>query len=77
MSVDRYTKVVLTVIAACLVWISLGGPSTLPSVQAQTAWEGQRVVITGWIDDQGTPRRFPSGVPQAGSLSSGLPMTPR
>jgi hypothetical protein len=35
MSVDRYTKVVLTVIAVCLVWLSLGGPSLTIPVQAQ------------------------------------------
>ena len=35
MFVDRYTKVVLTVIALCLVWLSVGGPPVTPSVQAQ------------------------------------------
>ena len=35
MFVDRYTKVVLTVIALCLVWLSVGGPSVAPPVQAQ------------------------------------------
>ena len=29
MVVDRYTKAVLSVIAACLVWLSVGGPSLL------------------------------------------------
>ena len=36
MRIDRYTKVVLTIIAACLIWISLGGTRLLPSVHAQT-----------------------------------------
>ena len=35
MSADRYVKVVLTVIAMCLVWLSIGGPSVTPPVQAQ------------------------------------------
>ena len=35
MYVDRYTKLVLTVIAVCLVWISLGGPSLITSASAQ------------------------------------------
>lgn len=35
MTVDRYTKTVLTIIAVCLVWLSLGGSSLLPRVEAQ------------------------------------------
>jgi hypothetical protein len=35
MRIDRYTKAVLTVIAACLVWIPLGGPNLLPVAHAQ------------------------------------------
>ena len=35
MRVEVYTRVVLTVIAVCLVWLSLGGPS-LTLVGAQT-----------------------------------------
>ncbi len=35
MSVDRYVKLVLTVIAVCLVWLSIGGGSVTPPVQAQ------------------------------------------
>ena len=35
MKIDRYTKVVLTIIAACLVWLSIGGPQLLPSARAQ------------------------------------------
>jgi hypothetical protein len=46
MRVDFYTRAVLTVIAACLVWIAIGGPSLLPSVQAQAAVQNVRVV--GW-----------------------------
>src|SRR5687767_13588908 len=35
MTIDRYTKTVLTVIAACLVWIAVGGPSLMTAVSAQ------------------------------------------
>jgi hypothetical protein len=35
MTIDRYTKMVLTVIAACLVWLSVGGPSLMTAVNAQ------------------------------------------
>ena len=51
MSVDRYAKLVLTVIAACLLWISAGGPSVLTPVSAQD--QPQRVVMAGWDDANG------------------------
>jgi hypothetical protein len=35
MTIDRYTKTVLTVIAACLVWLSIGGPSLVTPVSAE------------------------------------------
>jgi hypothetical protein len=35
MRIDRYTKVILTIIAACLVWLSVGGTRLFPSVKAQ------------------------------------------
>jgi hypothetical protein len=54
---DLYTKAVLTVIAACLVWLCLGGPSILPGVRAQT--EYQRVVIIGWQEGNGRSVSFP------------------
>ena len=60
MSVDRYTKAVLTVIAACLVWLSVGGPSLLTSVSAQA--NDQRVVISGWVDGDGRFRPLYPGV---------------
>jgi hypothetical protein len=73
MSVDRYTKVMLTIIAACLVWISIGGPSLIAPVEAQT---GDRVFIAGWIDSNdnawklppavGYPRTNPSPIPTSG-----------
>ena len=49
MRIDRYTKFVLTIIAACLVWLSLGGPVVLPTAQAQS----NQVVIAGWISNDG------------------------
>lgn len=58
MSVDRYTKAVLTVIAACLVWLSLGGPSLITSVSAQGDTTEQ-VLLRGWVDENGAVVRFP------------------
>jgi hypothetical protein len=37
MQTDRYTKAVLTIIAVCLMWLSIGGTQLLPSVRAQAA----------------------------------------
>jgi hypothetical protein len=37
MRFDRYSKTMLTIIAACLVWIALGGRSLWPAVHAQAA----------------------------------------
>jgi hypothetical protein len=61
MTIDRYTKAVLTVIAGCLLWMCVMGSGR--SVQAQVsaldaaAFAGriQPVVIvgTGWMDAQG------------------------
>lgn len=57
MAVDRYTKAVLTVIAVCLVWLSLGGPALLTPLQAQ---DGGRVVLSGWVDEDGRVRMLPT-----------------
>ena len=35
MRIDRYSKAMLTIIAACLVWIALGGRGVVPVAQAQ------------------------------------------
>ena len=67
MSVDRYTKAVLTVIAACLVWLSVGGPSLLTPVSAQSE---QRVLIAGWVDGDGRYRPLYPSV----SKGYGLPV---
>ena len=59
MAVDRYTKLVLTVIAVCLVWLSLGGPSLITPVSAQA---GDRVILAGWLDANGNVRVFPNPI---------------
>lgn len=46
MRIDLYTKSVLTVIAACLVYLCLGKPSVLTTAQAQA--QPSRVIIAGW-----------------------------
>lgn len=64
MRTDTYTRIVLTVIAICLIWLSLGGPSLVPGVQAQSkhaADSADRMVIAGWIDGSGRVVRFPDG----------------
>lgn len=80
MRIDFYTRVVLTVIAACLVWLSFGGPALLPIAHAQSTGTNQ-IVIAGWTDSDGIVHRLgdPStanvrGLPVAvvsGPLSSG------
>ena len=52
MRIDGYTKVVLTIIAACLVWLSVGGPNLLPTAHAQVG-TNPRVLIAGWVDVRG------------------------
>ena len=65
MRIDSYTKFVLTVIALCLVWLSLGGAALLPSASAQaqkptkTVISYDRVVIAGWLDEQDVQHQFP------------------
>jgi hypothetical protein len=58
MRIDLYTKFVLTVIALCLIWLSVGGPAILPAAFAQQTSFGERVVITGWEDEKGQVTRF-------------------
>jgi hypothetical protein len=74
MRIDLYTKAVLTVIAACLVWISSGGPSLITSVHAQP--EGQRVIIAGWEWRGRTLSTMPLPLPvhDYGSTSGNLPI---
>ena len=71
MTVDRYTKAVLTVIAVCLLWLSMGGPSLITPVKAQE----NRVYLAGWIDEQGYTRPLPIP-PAAGKGAPGKPVPP-
>jgi hypothetical protein len=78
MRTDLYTKTVLTVIAACLVYLCLGRPTLVPHAQAQ---EGQfqrtllqRVVIAGWIDADGRERRLPNDSAPGGTGPHALPV---
>jgi hypothetical protein len=50
MRIDLYTRVMLTIIAACLVWLSLGGSAVLTDAHAQSQ---SHVLIAGWIDHSG------------------------
>lgn len=77
MRIDSYTKFLLTVIALCLVWLSLGGPALLPIAKAQNLPGNQsetRVLMTGWMDKEGAMHGFaiPTGLP--GQVTSGLPV---
>ena len=74
MTVDRYTKIVLTVIAVCLVWLSVGGPSLVTPVGAQN---DERVLLRGWVDDTGRVISFPAPPPLSAPLTSGrVSLTP-
>jgi hypothetical protein len=70
MNSDIYTKVVLTVIAACLVSMSLGGPSLMSQAQAQQP--PQRVIISGW-DSSGDSRAKALPLPVHDYGTGGLP----
>ena len=78
MSVDRYTKAVLTVIAACLVclvWLSAVGPSLITPVSAQSN-NGQRVVLSGWVDESGAVFSFPNAPPALDCRAEARAQTP-
>ena len=72
MTVDRYTKAVLTVIAACLLWLSLGGNFD-SALHAQG--EYQRVIVAGWMDQNGFVRPLPAAY-WAGKPEAGKPIPP-
>ena len=55
MKIDRYTKLVLTIIAASLLWIALGGPSLLATAHAANP---EVVYIAGVWDLDNTPHTF-------------------
>ncbi len=60
MRVDLYTKTMLTIIAACLVWLCLTGTALMPVVTAQTPSAAQQVQLAGWIDAKGQVHLLPS-----------------
>ena len=55
MKVDRYTKVILTIIAACLVWMSLGGPALITTAHASSP---SVVYLAGLWDIDNRPHNF-------------------
>ena len=59
MKIDIYTKGVLTVIAACLVYLCLGKPAITATAHAQA--EPTKVVVAGWVDFNGITRSFAAG----------------
>lgn len=67
MRIDRYTKAVLTIIAACLIWLSLGGPALLPIAQAQST---PHVLVEGWVDTKAKVHYLPGD----SNETSGLPV---
>jgi hypothetical protein len=48
MRADRYTKILLTIIAACLIWLSAKDLVLPPAARAQASDSVQRVMIVGW-----------------------------
>jgi hypothetical protein len=68
MRIDLYTKFVLSVIALCLIWLSLGGPKILTVAQAQAS---DRVLISGWVDGSGKVHQLSD---PAGANIPGVPI---
>lgn len=76
MRIDGYVKAALTVIAVCLVWISLGGPSLLPSAQAAaTVQQAQPTADPPWL--VGLARPGTDGVVSPRPLRTVSPVLPR
>ena len=70
MRVDLYTKTMLTIIAATLVWLTFAGPvGTTAQAQDRTP---SRVIVVGWEDPQGYLFRLPGG--DRNLMTSGLPL---
>ena len=59
MKADLYTKAMLTIIAVCLVWLCLGGPSLMTPAQAQSS--PTQVVIVGWKEGANQPNALDLG----------------
>jgi hypothetical protein len=67
MKTDTYTKVVLTIIAACLIWQCIDRSNVMPV--AQTLEEPNRIYLSGWVDESGVVKRLPS------TPNSAIPVT--
>jgi len=65
---DLYTKGILTVIAACLVYLCLGRPAIMQTAHAQRS-EATRVILAGWADPGGFVYRF-----DPSNRANGLPV---
>jgi hypothetical protein len=66
MKADFYTKTMLTVIAACLIYLCLDRPGVLPAAQAQKS-QPTRVVVVGFEQDaSGYLRQLPLPVQVVG-----------
>jgi hypothetical protein len=63
---DLYTKAMLTIIAACLMYLALGGPSIVPAAQA--ASEPMRMLLSGWVDANGHVQQLPSARERTSAL---------
>ena len=59
MKADLYTKAMLTIIAVCLVWLCMGGPSLMTAAQAQSG--RTEVVIVGWKEGANQPNAYDLG----------------
>lgn len=81
MKIDLYTKAVLTVIAACLVWICVSGVT--PVAQAQTAAPAPPPTRVMLVDEANRPihaqglRVHFGGVPVPVEMPSPLPVAVR
>jgi hypothetical protein len=60
MNIDLYTKTVLTVIAACLVYLCLGRPAVMSPIEAQAP--PNRVIIAG-IEHDAIQRLYADPLP--------------
>jgi hypothetical protein len=78
MTNDIYTRVVLSIIALCLIWIGFGRATPVVSAQA----EPQKVVVAGWdrplpvmlVDEKGQPLATADGLRVS---STGQPLVVR
>lgn len=57
-TIDRYTKAVLTIIAASLIWLCLASGVATTPIEAQSN-APQRVIVSGWADENGYVHSFP------------------